>query len=1287
MSKEILGLIDFKSIQELLDGFYEITKLSIAVLDFKGNILVKTEWQPICENFHRVHPKSKKNCFISDTVLANKMDVGEQYHFYKCLNGLIDVSVPIVIDKTHIANLYTGQFLFEEADEEFFIKQAEEYGYNKEEYMSALKKVPIVSKDKIRVIMEFLRKLTLQITDLTVEQIKNNELISTLEATRAELYVSNQQLMAGEQQLMAANQQLTASERELRNQLAKSEKQRKATLILLNDLNSSTKKLREEVEQRKKAEDSIRRKREVEKIISEVSESFINIVAIENAINNSLNVIGSFLKVSRAYVFNLSKDKSKLSNTYEWCAEGVLPHKEELQNLPVDTYPWWMYKLNNKKIIEIESIDDMSEEAKVERKFFQQQKIKSLIVLPLLAENETIGFVGFDNTLKTGKWDNDSRYILEVFSRILGNAIKRHQAEDIIKEAHERLKIAVAGGGLGTWEWNLSEGDFKPKGKTIVNDRWLSMLGYKPGELEMELESVHTITDPEMLPRLHELMKAHLEGKTPYYEAVYRMKHKSGHWVWIHDRGEVTERDRDGKPLKVCGTHADISELMQTQEELRISDRQFRRLFENSPYGIILNELERDEKGTPVNFIHRQANHATSIQLGMKLDDLIGTRATEIADEKNATRFIKEYGEVVDTGKPIGFEHYFNHHDKTLWITAFHLNDDYFITTFTDISERIKAEVELQSTYQQLQANEQQLRASNQQLVASEQQLRATNQQLISESEKLKHSEEKYRNLVEDIADVVLEIDENGTLIYISPNFSDVIGYEVQEVIGKAFTEVVYPEDQIHYADGIKDCRKGCKIPIECRIVTKSGEIKWVAILGRLGDDGKIIRGVFRDITDRKKAEEEIKRQKDFFEIVINSAPTRIFWKDLNSVYLGCNTAFAIDAGFEKPEEITGKNDADLIWKADVEKYRQDDREVAESGKMKIGIIEGFYNKEGEKVVWRTSKQPLRDKKGKVIGVIAASENITNMIKASEIIKESEEKLRLIIENSPLGISINDLNGNFVLTNPAYEKMLGYKKEELSEMSFFDITVSEYHENNKVKFQNMTLGRKKGFEIEKKYRKKDGSLIDVMIHANSIHDSEGKVAFGLAMIEDITEKKKIQQKLVESEAKLKNIIENSTNLFYAHSVDNIMTFVSPQIREILGYKPEEAMKYWGDFITDNPVNETGIKFTEEAVRTGKRQPVYELEMLRKDGRKILVEVRESPVLKDGKVVSIVGSLTDITERKAAEQKVKEKMNHLRRLNRAMAGREDRMIELKKEINDLMKKAGEKPPYNLEFLDE
>ncbi len=143
------------------------------------------------------------------------------------------------------------------------------------------------------------------------------------------------------------------------------------------------------------------------------------------------------------------------------------------------------------------------------------------------------------------------------------------------------------------------------------------------------------------------------------------------------------------------------------------------------------------------------------------------------------------------------------------------------------------------------------------------------------------------------------------------------------------------------------------------------------------------------------------------------------------------------------------------------------------------------------------------------------------------------------------------------------------------------------------------------------------------------------------------EKEKAEKALKENEEKLRNIVENSSNLFYSHTLNHEIVYVSPRCLEFFECDPEEAMVRWTEFATDNPINRRGFELTEEAIRTGRRQKPYELELAGKKGKRIVVEVREAPVLQDGKTVGIVGSLTDITDRKIAEEALRQSEERFR----------------------------------------
>lgn len=155
-SEEFRDVIGSHEIQSLMDYFYSLTRIGIAILDLKGEILVHTGWQDVCVKFHRMHPTTQNNCIESDTYLSQNVRPGE-YLVYKCKNNMWDMVTPIYVGDRHLGNLFLGQFFFEDevADYDVFIKQAETYGFDKDDYLDALERVPRWSRSKVEAIMNF----------------------------------------------------------------------------------------------------------------------------------------------------------------------------------------------------------------------------------------------------------------------------------------------------------------------------------------------------------------------------------------------------------------------------------------------------------------------------------------------------------------------------------------------------------------------------------------------------------------------------------------------------------------------------------------------------------------------------------------------------------------------------------------------------------------------------------------------------------------------------------------------------------------------------------------------------------------------------------------------------------------------------------------------------------------------------------------------------------------------------------------------------------------------------
>jgi len=185
-------IIDLSSLDILLSTFCELTGYAVGILDVEGKVLVAKNWQNVCMKFHRVNPLSCKNCSESDTVLTTNIERGK-YKLYKCKNNMWDISTPIYIKEKHVGNIFFGQFFFDDeaVDYDLFSQQAEQYSFDKEAYLKALKKVPVWSHEEVNQIMTFYSKLAEIVSDLGYQNILLKKL---LEERKRELEQSENKL-------------------------------------------------------------------------------------------------------------------------------------------------------------------------------------------------------------------------------------------------------------------------------------------------------------------------------------------------------------------------------------------------------------------------------------------------------------------------------------------------------------------------------------------------------------------------------------------------------------------------------------------------------------------------------------------------------------------------------------------------------------------------------------------------------------------------------------------------------------------------------------------------------------------------------------------------------------------------------------------------------------------------------------------------------------------------------------------------------------------------------------
>jgi PAS domain S-box-containing protein len=174
---------------------------------------------------------------------------------------------------------------------------------------------------------------------------------------------------------------------------------------------------------------------------------------------------------------------------------------------------------------------------------------------------------------KEGRFGQNTQLIFEDghvtgFQAVARDITERKRAEEALLDANWRLESIIEGTRVGTWEWNVQTGE------TVFNEAWARIIGYTLDELApVSIGTWERFAHPDDLKRSGELLERHFAGELPSYDLECRMRHKEGHWVWVHDRGRVITRTADGKPLMMFGIHTDITERKRTEENLVLNSR------------------------------------------------------------------------------------------------------------------------------------------------------------------------------------------------------------------------------------------------------------------------------------------------------------------------------------------------------------------------------------------------------------------------------------------------------------------------------------------------------------------------------------------------------------------------------------------------------------------------------------------------------------------------------------------------------------------------------------------
>ena len=248
---------------------------------------------------------------------------------------------------------------------------------------------------------------------------------------------------------------------------------------------------------------------------------------------------------------------------------------------------------------------------------------------------------------------------------------------------------------------------------------------------------------------------------------------------------------------------------------------------------------------------------------------------------------------------------------------------------------------------------------------------------------------------------------------------------------------------------------------------------------------------------------------------------------------------------------------------------------------------------------------------------------------------DGESIYRDLVENQrDLMVKIN-LEGRLLFVNSAYCETMGKDRESLVGSIFMPVSDERY--SDVIATQMTRLFRPPFACVVDQWLQTPKGMRCISWSARSILDGNRTVVAIVASGRDITRLKSEQKATKRKDEELMLVLESGRRMYYSHTADHVMTYVSPRIRALLGCHPGSGKRSWTEYLTDNPANASGLERTIRAVTSGRREPPYRLEMAVSDGSRIWVEVDEIPVVKNGKTVAIAGFVVDVTDKMQVEE--------------------------------------------------
>ncbi len=506
---------------------------------------------------------------------------------------------------------------------------------------------------------------------------------------------------------------------------------------------------------------------------------------------------------------------------------------------------------------------------------------------------------------------------------------------------------------------------------------------------------------------------------------------------------------------------------------------------------------------------------------------------------------------------------------------------------------------------------------------------------LEKENEQLRMQAVYLERLFNSAPEAIIWHDNDDVVVNVNDEFTRMFGYAREEAVGKRINDLVAPKEFLEHAKMFSDMvLHGQRIEGDSKRRRKDGTLFDVSILGApIIHDGKQmgVFAIYRDITERKKAEEELLLQKTYLERLFNSAPEAIVWHDNNDRIVNVNDEFTRMFGYAR-EEAIGRPINDLLVPDD---RREEGRDFSRKviGGERIEADTKRRRKDGSLIdVWVIGSPISRG--GKQIGDYAIYRDITERKKSAEEILVQKTYLEKLFNSAPEGIVWHDEHDVIVNVNDEFTRMFGYTREEAVGKKINDLVAPDGLKSEAGMFSHM-VNHGDRVAADSRRRRKDGTVFDVSILGAPIFH-EGKQIGVYAIYRDISERKRAEEEILLQKTYLERLFNSAPEAIVLHDIDDRIINVNDEFTRMFGYARDEAVgKQINDLVTSKEHRKEAAEISAR-IRRGEWIEI-ESKRSRRDGTVMDVSILCAPIVYSNRQVGDYAIYRDITERKRAEE--------------------------------------------------